>query len=119
MNHARHLLDSAIDSGGTTIRTSDNPLHRYVVGGLATIMVPMARVTHPTTEAWLDQKIWDVMLSPLFFETLGSWRDGITGDIYVDFGDTYENRETALEVAAARGELAIFDLFDGVEVRLA
>jgi hypothetical protein len=43
----------------------------------------------------------------------GAWKSPDNGHIYFDVVDFYDDKESALEVARARGELAVFDIATG------
>lgn len=49
---------------------------------------------------------------------IGSWVDGETGKVYLDRVVILPDRESALTLAAAFGELAIWDFATGTEVRV-
>lgn len=48
---------------------------------------------------------------------LGAWTDS-TGEIVLDLSEVLADRASALEIAAKRGELAIWDIAGGCEIRL-
>lgn len=89
---------------GHTEHRKDRAMGRYIVGGLtpaATFPIGEARpVIREAIRRMLDSRVGGV-------ETLGYWEDN--GAVYVDLGDTWTSRARAINMARARGELAIFD----------
>ena len=50
--------------------------------------------------------------------TFGAWVDLDTQALYIEPVQVFDAERDAMAAAAARGELAIFDLWKGVEIRL-
>lgn len=50
--------------------------------------------------------------------TVGTWIDVTTDLLWIDAGTLHYYQDTALDVAAARGELAIWDTARGTEIRV-
>src|SRR5881628_472523 len=48
----------------------------------------------------------------------GVWKDTETGMIYIDASDHVDNRQDALYLATERGEIAVWDIANGVEIRV-
>jgi len=98
-------LRSTVDKGrdGTTVSvTGDVPTTGYMVGGAVPELV-----TNDTRElsAWVAEN------SGHYF---GSWRNG---DVYhFDVSEHYDSEDSALLVARARGELAIWSLAESREI---
>lgn len=92
------------------------PTYGYMVGGVvpSLILEPKAAKYGPT-DAWLDEHWAKLESSPDVFA--GIWEDSVTGLVYVDLSERYDDLYTALAVATARGELAIWDVASSKEVR--
>lgn len=102
---ARHASDAGEGSGtGHTVYASNVMRRRYVVGGVAPALVfPIGEARHTIRAAVRRMLAQGVEHA----QTLGMWEDA--GSVYVDAGDMWYLLEHALEVARARGELAIYD----------
>lgn len=115
-----HLIGSAIRGEGDTIyRGRPKYAGRYIVGGIRTASLPFEPLT-PTFENLVADVIRDFATNMEYVgksETLGVWID-YTNVLHVDLGDTYYTLESALVVAAKRGELAIWDREERTEIRL-
>lgn len=99
--HAAHA-----GTGHTEYRNRAEYAGRYIVGGIATAVVPSDAVGFPelvlrSALDLLDSE--DARKS----ETVGVWSH--EGNTYLDLGDTYYMLDSALTVARKRGELAIWD----------
>lgn len=51
-------------------------------------------------------------------KSVGGWRDEKSGDYFLDVVEVHQDKALALKLAKQRGELAIFDLSTGEEIRL-
>ena len=51
-------------------------------------------------------------------KSVGGWRDKKSGDYFLDVVEVHQDKDHALKLARERGELAIFDLSTGEEIRL-
>lgn len=49
----------------------------------------------------------------------GSWKDSATGKVYIDISANFEDKETALELAGIWNQIAIWDIKNNCEIRLA
>lgn len=124
------IVAETIEQGGSTTDLSrlgqpgEAPSSGYMVGGIVPPMI-IRRGTNPGTTAWdtagalavsdistfIAMHAWKLS-NPWGRAThlLGTWVDESTGDIHLDVAEHVIGRERALELAAARSELAIFDL---------
>lgn len=95
-------IAAILGQGHTEYRGKPEYAGRYVVGGLATEVFPSgsANVRHRVDYLLGGQEAASA-------ETLGVWVEN--GNVYIDLGDTYTAESMALQVAAQRGELAIWD----------
>lgn len=99
---------------GHTVYAQGITPKRYVVGGYAPAQLyPVGAAT-----AHMRVRIWDAVHAPAAegAHTLGYWED--EGTVYVDLGDTWDGLGTAIAVAQARGELAIYDRREGRVITL-
>jgi hypothetical protein len=111
----RHLLNGAQTDGGATINhLSQVPRTGFCVGlGGAVALDP--------SKGYFDQalKIVDDALDAEPRTTFGAWVDTDAGHaLYIEPVQVFDAESDALAAAAERGELAIFDLANGVEIRL-
>ena len=51
-------------------------------------------------------------------DLIGSWTDTETGKVYLDHVEHYWDERIALNLAAVRGEIAIWDVANSKEIRL-
>lgn len=99
--------------GATVYRGKPEYAGRYIVGGLATKVVPHEAAGYA---AMCLDAVFDLAddASTVKAETLGVWHDN--GLAYFDLGDTYYTKERALMAARERGELAIWDRHTSTEI---
>ena len=112
--YARAIVDGAAaapDGGSITTTGAPVPGVGYVVGG---VVPSLATEAAPTAE---EVTAWILATEAHRAGVLGWWVDTDTGRTYVDASDVIADRAEALELAAARGELAIWDLVAAAEVR--
>lgn len=111
---ARHLLNGAQTDGGATINhLSQVPRTGFCVG------LGGAVALDPST-GYFDQalQIVDEALADKPRTTFGAWVDTETQALYIEPVQVFGAKSDALAAAAERGELAIYDLDNGVEIRL-
>lgn len=110
----RSLIDGV--SGGFSLL---RPLQggRYVVGGIATVTLSSAALGAVSRKTVADILL-DLAADPLTIYGAGAWRDSETGTVYLDTVATFETLREAIDFARERGEIAIFDLIAGDEIRL-
>lgn len=112
--YARAIVDGAATApGGGSITTTGAPVPGagYVVGGVVPSLVTEAAPTADEVTAWI------LATDAHRAGVLGWWVDTDTGRTYVDASDVVSGRAAALELATARGELAVWDLAAAAEVR--
>lgn len=110
---ARHLIDAAVRRGGiTAYPDGTTPSSGYVVGiaGRGAIIDMSAPHTVMLASAWLDATLPTLSATECF----GSWFHN--GDVYLDVSVVIANRDAALAVARATGEMAIWDIDAGIAV---
>ena len=109
------LLASAIYHDGTTVNLSANRA-RYVVGGLKSFDVD---AQFALTTATIDNAVRQLgRTAPANADTIGSWLDSETSRVWLDYGTVHDTLEDALAIAVERGELAIWDSVEQVEIRV-
>lgn len=98
---AHHAIEGKGE--GHTVYVSKVTARRYIVGGYRpSAMLPVGAPVRVIREA-VERMCRNVNDA----ETLGYWEDD--GTLYLDLGNTFYSLEIALEAAARRGELAIYD----------
>lgn len=95
------------ESGATVATRGESPTNGFMVGGVAPELV--------MTNGTRDLPSWVARNSGEYF---GIWRDDATGKYHADISEHYADRETAIEIARQRGEIAIWDLANGTEIRV-
>lgn len=123
---ARALINELTTNGGCTLK--DDGTHAtqgYAVGlGGAEALDPkrpyFEQVLRIVNDARRVDAISVYLLGAVDCDStaFGAWRDSETGRDYVEPIQILTDRATALTVAAERGELAIYDLTNGVEIRI-
>ena len=115
---ALSLLDAAADVGGGTFYADGEPFTRqgFVVGGKAPSLV---------IRLWADGR---ELFGPASVESVAKWIEGNRsrmygswldeGSVHIDAVDVYDDRDQAIEVGRLRGELAIYDMAAGADIRL-
>lgn len=95
-----------------TIYADDATRYRYVVGGIATRIMPIGEgkarlrtALHAMAEGSDKGNL-----------TLGMWEDD--GAVYLDLGDTWPGLGMAIAIAEKRGELAIYDTWESRTIRV-
>ena len=114
---ARELVNRATTDGGCTVDRDGNTIEAgtpvFVVGlGGAQPLSPY-RSFIDQAETIVDDALWDFRT-----DALGSWLDNDTGDVYIEPVQLFTCKRLACEVAAGRGELAIYDLTNSQEIRI-
>jgi hypothetical protein len=96
----------------------DTPFEGYMVGGevAALVLTTDDQSLFPMTytDRWLE-KNKALLNNPEFYA--GIWTDHDTGKVYVDISRNVTDLYTALAIAESRGELAIWDVTNGKEIR--
>jgi hypothetical protein len=105
----------AHDGYSVNIR-GDVPTDGYMVGGEVDSLVLTEDDLFPMrdTDTWLVKHL-DLLDNPVYFA--GVWTDADTGKVYVDISRKVDDLYTALAIAESRGELAIWDVVNGKEIR--
>ncbi len=106
-DQARELARKAVaGEGHTEYAFSDAlPAGRYVVGGMHTDVTSNTEdIAHVLS---VVKRVIEYANQHINVGTVGVWLDD--GLLYVDAGDTHTTLSSALQWAAQRGELAIYD----------
>ena len=111
------LLDHA-DDGYSVNVYNDIPTTGYMVGGWVPSLKLGQDTLRPynTTDGYLASH-WDRLTSDSNYFA-GVWTDSDTGVIYIDISRNLADLPEALAVAANFGEIAIWDVEAGKEIRL-
>lgn len=119
---ASDLIDGALTNGGATVWVSEVADHGFLVGlpGRGCTFTRDERHRDPKSVrrqavAWVKGTGRTVEVAA----TWGSWIDADTGTLYLDLCSHHAELTTALTVAENRGELAVWDVEHGREVRVA
>lgn len=111
---ARALINELTTNGGCTLAADGaNVTEGYAVGlGGAEALDPL--------KSYFDQvhRIVRRARKAGAVDAFGAWHDEETGLDYVEPVQVFDIEHLAVNVGRARGELAIFDLTNGVEIRL-
>ena len=112
---ARHLVNGAQTDGGATINhLLKVPRSGYCVGLGGAVALDKARPYFDQALAIVDQALADEPRT-----TFGAWVDSEDRNaLYIEAVQVFDMEHLAMNVARARGELAIYDLANGVEIRL-
>lgn len=105
------------EDGYSVSVTGETPTDGYMVGGGVTSLVIDEEKNYApylTTDKWLEGH-WELLNKPGYFA--GIWTDSESGLVYVDISRNVADLYSALAIATARGELAVWDVAHGVEVR--
>lgn len=111
-----NILIEESDSGYSINLTGEQPTDGYMVGGeVESLIIKDDEPRRYTTiDAWLVNHI-DLLHTRGYFA--GVWKDTDTDLIYIDISRNVDDLYTALAMAEARGELAIWDVANGKEIR--
>lgn len=124
---ARRLLNAALYEDGASLWLAETADHGYLVGIPALSprrsgwdASPLRSVPNGQRDALAYSLIgeWIPTVAELdYVATIGSWLDTATDRVYFDASSHHADLETALTVASNRGELAIWDVANGREIR--
>ena len=110
--------DTIANSGGTFDAVTLAPImatEGYVIGGLA----PTRTIAYPATRAAIAAELL-TLRATLAAEGdapyLGTWADDATSTVYVDACVILPDLESAGILARTLGELAVYDLANGVSI---
>lgn len=111
---ARIALTSINDTGGFSLNANlVPPISGYMVSRKG-----MELKTNPAVgniEAYLS-RYWNMVNeSSLFF---GGWIDETDGTLYLDVSENVQDKDVAMRLAFARGQLAIYDVENGESIYL-
>lgn len=112
-----NILMDHVTEGYSVNVSGETPTDGYMVGGeVPSLVIDEEKNYKPylTTDGWLDNH-WTLLNQPGYYA--GIWRDSDTGLIYVDIRRNVADLYSALAIASARGELAVWDVASNKEVR--
>lgn len=120
------LIETEYTGGSTRNLAGYSIAAGYAVGGQAKglELTPINDHTGQTVEsikAWHTTIREWITRTPQLAEDgfyLGMWKDEISGNTWVDLTRVFADRADALAEGAQRGELAIYDLSSGTEIRI-
>lgn len=96
---------------GTLSASGDSlPTRGYWVGGMFPSLIDPVSVEELEDFLHMTTRVFDV-------EYIGVWTDTETGRVYIDAVQHESDVREALTLASRRGELAIWDIMAGVEIR--
>lgn len=105
------LIVQSPEGGTYDVERAPLPLDGFFVGGASEPLVLAAA-------AALTPAALGVFLRSLRARYVGWWTDSETGSLWVDGSDWYQSLSAALSTARMRGEIAIFDVANGKEIRV-
>lgn len=114
---ASNALDALRDNGGFTV---DLQKAGFVTEGFAVSVNPeRTRVVDgevdTITLANYVRDHWDILKTE--GKVFGGWLDTESGKTYLDVVTVFDSKEVALDLAVQHGELAIYDITSGQEIR--
>ena len=108
---AAQLVEAVANGTGATIDPWGNvPTEGYVVGLEGIVDPALHSIDVPN---WVYRMI---QIHPGVY--FGVWQDSETGKVYYDAVEIYEDLQEALRAGHSRGEIAIWDLANAVEIRV-
>lgn len=92
------------------------PTDGYMVGGEVPSLILEGTEMYPfrVTDAWMGEH-WALLSQDGYYA--GIWLDTETNKTYIDISRNVVDLYKALAIASSRGEIAIWDVAHGVEVR--
>ena len=111
------LLQALRETGGFTL-DRHGPVTAGVAVALdptASLAVPAAELTAQRVDAWLAEHAGTLALPGA---AVGGWIDRETGTAWLDLVEVTTDLETAKAHGRERGQIAVYDLTQQVEVRL-
>lgn len=111
-----------VDSGGFSVDSDGNPApeHGYYVGGVVKELVTRTVTVSMIAEFMLRH--WSLLTArPKSHEGqyfLGGWRNSDTGLFHLDCSEYFGVIDDAKYYGFTRGEIAIWDAFNEIEIRL-
>lgn len=113
-----NVLREHLEDGYSVNVYGEVPTSGYMVGGEVEALELSKDHPRPylTTDAWLD-KHWSYFSRFPAEYYAGIWKDSETGITYVDISRNVEDIHTAVGIALSRGEIAVWDVTNGKEIR--
>lgn len=123
---AEDAWEKVLENGGFSFGNpvEDNGVHYpavpsdgYMVGGMeAEIVVPSDEGLVKAATAYMARRYQTMVEGGNAF--IGGWVNEDTGMVHIDVSQRMNIRTRAIEAAKARGEIAIWDVANSVEVRV-
>lgn len=105
-------------NAGVYVSAATQPQDGYMVGGIRPeIVVPRDERLVTAGVSYLAEEYAGAVKSGAVF--IGGWVNDTSSMVHLDVSECYASRAEALEVAAARGEIAVWDVSAADEIRLA
>ena len=99
---------------GGTVRSHDGAVNPYMIGYYVSGIIP-SLVFDSVQDVDRGEVAWWIGLNPA--PLYGAWVDDETGKVYFDGTQRFITKSSALLAGVERGEIAIWDIRKGVEVR--
>lgn len=117
MNITDSIMESVTTTGGVSINmaTGNTPATGFMVSRAGSEVVIDGGLTREHLEQFVDAYREELDYPDAY---LGIWTDDATGLVYLDISDNLDNLDTAMMLGSWRGQLAIYDIERGMEVRL-
>jgi hypothetical protein len=118
----RSQFSEGVDVGSTvSLVGKEFPTTGYMVGGYVDSLIFGKELLNHGNVAW--DFITRFVSMHFSFATsgkvfLGGWLDTADGNIYIDLSFNFPDKEIAMQEARNNGEIAIWDLAKGEEIRL-
>lgn len=121
---ARHImgrlwsgLRDGADGGTISMEMGPAPTSGYMVGGVTAELTIEPDDTRADWYDKLSRWVGDVT-EKHHGHYVGFWRDSETGRVHIDVSERVTLRSYAMELAEARNEIAVWDLYNSEEIRV-
>lgn len=108
-------------NGGLTMELTTGKLDPHATGYYVGGLVPSVTIHRNSNAAGYSLTAYGMRnTAPLNIGRayLGTWIDTDTDTVYFDLSEHFTDRTEAMRVARIRGEIAIWDIANGAEIRL-
>lgn len=120
---AEKIVNGVVQDGGASVNIfGDTPIAGYMVAieGPTTRIYPFKDFLEaPMTIVlnWMgSDEVQDAVANDLTF--YGAWHNRLDGTVYLDVSEMFFAQETALNVARARNQQAIYDVARGQDIQV-
>ena len=116
----KELIQATIKNGGATFNPA---IDNFLSGQYYCVAMYPEKETIIPLENFNEESLKDFMIANFILlqdrrNSLGTWLDVDTDNVYLDISRTLKDKETALKIAKKYNQLAIFDLENLKEIRL-